>query len=769
MECSAPTDRMTEFPSPEPPKQQTHSKGVLLVNVGTPEALDVPTVRRYLAEFLSDPLVIRLPSLMRWMQKPLASFIARRRAPLSLKKYAKIWTDRGSPLRAIMEDQAEALRKKLPKDWTVFIGMRYGQPSIAETLREIAEQEIDELVVVPMYPQFSHTTTGTTVDEVYRVLKKHALHMNVSARTTWYNDAGYLNAQTQLLADYAAKHKLTPGNSFLLFSAHGLPVSYVERGDPYEKQLTQSIRLIVERLGWPADRHNLAYQSRMGPAEWLKPELTETLRQLAERNEKNVIICPISFAADCLETLEEIHIEAGKLFDSLSGKLYVCPAMNDSKRFIDALHELVVRGPRPIVTWNRKLKPLMEPDKPESPVDARLDRLVMIGISLANRLGPGRGPQLAYSDPDGLACAKKPHHEVESFLKKLKEQSNIAEAFVWNTCFRFECYAWLESPQNGQSRECVVRGLREQLFDANIPGVHVNTLFGRHAWHHVMRTITGLNSGLPGDKDLVEQFRTAFQTSEEAGTAGPHAQALVEEAIRMSDRVRKETAWGRLDPGYCYAALSRVQDQLPLKLANMRHVVIGGSTTSRSILDSLYEQFAVKESAVTLVYRNHQGGNMKLLRKAVRRGRRLKVQNYDEAAIHAAIADADMVYYGIDRDEPVLDADMLMGLRDFSESPLYVVDFNTAGSTRGLESMEDVYAWTADRLEAEVEAFAHAMCQDDGFPEVVDEAETWIEKRAPKPVPPSLELPCPERDEAGHPSCGRCGRSLAETAKRSTV
>ena len=284
-----------------------------------------------------------------------------------------------------------------------------------------------------------------------------------------------------------------------------------------------------------------------------------------------------------------------------------------------------------------------------------------------------------------------------------------------------------------------------------------------------MRTIAGLNSGLPGDKDIVSQFRTAFSLAERAGMVGEHASSLVDEAVRLAEGVRRETSWGALDPGYCHAALSRVEDQLPAKLANFKHVVIGGSTTSRSVLHSLYEHFAVKENQVTFAYRNHQGGQMKLLRQAVRHGRRLRVGAYDENAVLAAIGDADVIYYGIDRDEPVLDAEKLRGLRDFRERPLYVVDFNTSGSTAGLNEMEGVRLWSAAELDIEVEAFAEAMCKADGFPDTVREAESWIEQRSPAPAPPSLEFPCRDRDGDGYPSCSRCGRTLASMAEGSRV
>lgn len=743
--------------------------GVLLVNVGTPNSPSVADVRKYLCEFLSDPLVIRLPRLMRWFQPTLARLIATRRAPHSAEKYRQIWTDRGSPLKAIMEDQAAALEAQLPAGWRVFSCMRYGQASIGETLRSIAAAGIEEIVVIPLYPQYSGTTTGTVTQELYRALHEAGLHLGVTVRNTWYDDAGYLNAQAHRVADYAREHDLHPDNAVLLFSAHGLPVSYIRAGDPYQEQIVRTVELVRERLGWPEARARLAYQSRLGPSEWLKPDLTATLDALGEAGEKRVLVCPISFTVDCLETLEEIGLRGGEDYARRGGKLYVCPALNDDRRFIGALKHLVFRGSHPVTKWSAGHRPLIQTsrgsglsDNSKRPGDTGLDRLVMLGVSLPNRIGSGAGPRLVYTDADGLACVKKPHNEVQAFLGELGHDAQVAEAFVWNTCQRFECYVWLRSAQSAAQRDCVVADLRARVFDA-APDERVNVLFGSAAWHHLMRTIAGLNSGLPGDKDLVEQFTVAAQLAERANTAGPHLEALLEQATVLARDVREKTAWGRIDPGYCYAALSQVEPRLALKLANCRHVVIGGSATSRSILETLYQQYHVKERQVSLVYRNHQGGQMKQLRKAVGHGRRLRVNSYDEPAVLEAIADADVVYLGIDRTEPVLDAGALRELRDFGERPLTILDFNTAGSTIGLEALAGVTLFSARALEAEVDRFAEALCARDEFPRIVEEAEAWIQQRTPGGVIPSLELPCQNggaTDDA-HPTCTRCGRMFA--------
>lgn len=744
-----------------------HRRGVLLVNVGTPEQPDVRSVRRYLAEFLGDPLVIRLPTGLRWLQGTLARLIAWSRAPSSAQKYQEIWTERGSPLKAIMTDQAAALQARLPDGWRVFVGMRYGRPEIAAVLEQIEAAGIEELVVVPLYPQFSRTTTGTVVRELYRALKHVGQHINVATRATWYDDIGYINAQARLIADYAAAHGLQPADTHLLFSAHGLPVSYVRAGDPYARHVQRTVQLVTQRLGWPAERTSLGYQSRMGPTEWLQPDTRDRLTELAQQGEKRVLVCSISFTVDCLETLEEVQLRYRAEFEALGGRFYACPALNTSEPFIRALQNLVLRGPQPMTSWGSDITPILEPSPPSEPEDVDLDRLVMIGVSLQNQVGPGRGPRLQYCEQDRLLNVKKPHGAVDAILKKIHESCGVREALVWNTCHRIEFYGWLEH-QNGQTDSpCALPRIGQQLFGNRPDGLGINVLFGRDAWHHLVRTAAGLNSGLPGDKDVVEQLRTAYRHAERAGTAKPWTRRLIDDAVALEHRVRSETAWGRYDPGYCHAALARIQHATGLDLPNCRHVVIGGSSTSRSVLETLSAQFDVQKSQMSLVYRNHHGGQIKELRKAIGNGKRIKVNSYTERAVQEAIAGADVVYFGIDQEQQVLDAETLRGLRDFRERPLTIVDFNTFGSTADVEKVEGVTLWNAARLEDEVAAYARQMCAEEQFAQALEETEAWIEKHLPQAAAPCLELPCRKNGNGTRPSCIKCFVSAGQTTPRS--
>jgi len=716
----------------EPRSAASLQRGVLLINLGTPDGPDRASVGEYLAEFLSDPAVVHLPSMLRWLNRPLGRAIAAVRAPRSAALYRKIWSKCGSPLRSLTEEQAAQLRAKLPDGWHVFFAMRYGHPSIAETLEQIEASGVAELVVLPMYPQFSGTTTGTALRELYGSLQRGHHQIHVLTRNTWFDDGGYVYAQAKLIAEYAGRHQLTPDDTFLLFSAHGLPESYVRNGDPYPWHLGRTVDLVLERLGWPAHRCATAYQSRIGPGRWLKPNTDEFLTELRAAGEEKVLVCPVSFTTDCLETLEEIDSRCRAVFEQKGRELFLCPALNSFEPFINALKNLVLEGPRPVSAWGERATPLLAPRPQPASADPDMDSLVMVGVSVPNRIGKELGPRLRCASEAELHRIKKPQCDIPGILRTIYEQGDVREAMLWNTCHRFEFYGWSGHDDSVAARRCIVGKVRDHLLDGEDAGdLSVNVLFGAEAWHHMVRTVAGLNSGLPGDRDVIEQLQTAYRLAEKAGTAGPLAKRLVGDVVEMEARLRRETAWGHFDPGYCFAALSQIVRTSGLDLAAARIVVIGGSTTSRSVLATLAERFEVPRRRMTLVYRGHSGNHLKLLRKAIGSGKRLRVQSYSDRPAIEAIAEADIVLFGIDRDDPVLGAGQLAASRDLGARPLTLIDFNTFGSTRGFASLPGVTLWDAAQVEEAVQAYADAMCAAPQFAEAVEAAERWILEHRP--------------------------------------
>lgn len=704
---------------------------VLLINLGTPDGADVASVRRYLAEFLSDPEVITLPSGLGWLNGALGRLIARFRAPSSAEMYQRIWTDEGSPLLRITKEQSAALGDALPDGWRVFHAMRYGRPSIGETLAEIEAAGVDDLTVIPMYPHFSGASTRTALTAMYKHFQSGNHPIQLTTRPTWYDDAGYIHAQSACIKDLADREQLTPDNCFLLFSAHGLPVCYVTRGDPYPEHIRRSIELVTEHLGWPTERFSLSYQSRLGPVAWLEPFTDHRLAELVAAGEKRVLICPISFTADCLETLEEIDMRYREEFEALGGTLFLCPALNTSTAFITALKDLVLRGPQKVVSWSGDARPLMAPPTESAASDARIDSLVMVGASRGNRIGAAPGPELVHSSPDGLRQVKRSQCDVPDLLRKVRHGAGLREAWLWNTCRRFELYGWVEDPDQPEAVDETVARTRRALFGADEPdGLEVNVLRGVDAWHHLLRTATGLNSGLPGEREIVEQLDAAHRLARCAGPAGPLTNRLLTDALAIERDVRSNTKWGSFAPNYCFAALSHVAEASGLDFSKCQVVVIGGSTTSAAVLRTLIDSFKTPDRQLTLLYRGHKrGGQLKLLRKAIGGGHRIRVQSYTEPAVTDAIADADVVVFGIDSEHPVVTGDRIAACRELTARPLTIIDFNMFGSTIGVDSLNSVRLYTAAALEKHVAVYADKMCSTDKFLRAVEEAERYIDRR----------------------------------------
>jgi ferrochelatase len=705
-------------------------RGVLLLNLGTPAEPDAASVRRYLTEFLSDPQVIRLPRALRWMNLPLARLIAQLRAPRSAEAYRSIWTDRGSPLKVITEDQVRALQARLPDRWQVFYAMRYGEPSVASALEAIVNAQVLDVVVVPMYPQFSGPTTGTAVADLYRQLRRCGQQLNVTVRNAWFDDVGYVDAQARLIQQVAQEHRLDPSNCVLLYSAHSMPESYIRAGDPYQQQVLRTVHLVTERLGWPGDRMAVSYQSKLGPVPWLSPSTQQSLLDFAAEGEENVLVCPISFTADCLETLEEIGIGYRELVEAHGASLHLCPALNTYEPFIKTLSQLVLRGARSVEECHGPPAPLMQFKSDKKPVEGDIDSLVMIGVSLPPRLDGGEGPPLRHITPQQFKCVKKPHEEVTELLRRIRAGGDFEECWLWNTCSRFEFYGWLKAePDSAGARQAVDRTAREVLGAAG-GDVPYNVMRGAEAWHHLLRTAAGLNSGLPGDGEVTNQLQVAHRIAGRCETAGPRIEQLADEVLACQDELREHTSWGRFRPEYCAVALKRVALTADFDWPGAECVIIGGSVTARSVLNALRDRFDVPARQITAVHRTHcRGMQIKRLRAALGNGKRLRVDTYQDARVLAVVAAADIVICAIDSRTPILDAAQLADARDRKQRPLTIIDFNTFGSTVGMETQDGVRLIDARRLEEEVGRFSDGLVECPAFAAATAQAESWIRRR----------------------------------------
>jgi len=320
------------------------SSGVLLVNLGTPDAPTPSAVRRYLREFLSDPRVVELPRAL-WLPI-LYLLVLTFRPAKTAKKYAAIWTPDGSPLRIYHERQAQLLRgylgQKLSRQVPVVAAMRYGKPSVAAGLAELKERGCDRILVIPMYPQYTQSTTASTEDALARGLERWRPAPAVKLVKEFHAHPAYVKAIARNVNEYWMK---TGRPDRLVMSFHGVPKAVVDAGDPYEKQCRESARLIATELGWNDARTIVAFQSRFGAAEWLQPYTAATLRDLGKDGVGRVdVICP-GFAADCLETLEEIAIENRAVFMKAGGKeFHYIPTTNDTPAWMTALSILAMEN-----------------------------------------------------------------------------------------------------------------------------------------------------------------------------------------------------------------------------------------------------------------------------------------------------------------------------------------------------------------------------------------------------------------------------------------
>ncbi len=312
--------------------------GVLLIQLGTPDAPTAPALRRYLRQFLGDPRVIEEPRLKWWFI--LNFFILPRRPKQSAAKYQRIWDpEKGSPLLYLTRRQTEALQKELP-GIPVRFGMQVGNPPVGQVVHEMIAGGVDRLVVLPMYPQYSATTTASATDALFQALLRERRVPALRIVPPYYDHSAYLDAAAAVIREDLAKLPWRPEH--LLLSFHGIPVTYARRGDPYATHVKRTTARLVERLGWAAGTWTQTFQSLFGRDRWLKPYTEDKLKELAGRGVKRVFVAMPGFTTDCLETIDEIGYEARETFHKAGGELlHPCPCLNDHPAWIRGMARLV--------------------------------------------------------------------------------------------------------------------------------------------------------------------------------------------------------------------------------------------------------------------------------------------------------------------------------------------------------------------------------------------------------------------------------------------
>jgi ferrochelatase len=308
-------------PADHPPQQEART-GVLLVNLGTPDAPEPKAVKRYLRQFLSDPRVIEIPPLL-W-QPILRGIILNIRPKKSAHAYSQIWTPDGSPLAAITRAQSEALQAHMGEGLRIDWAMRYGNPSIESRLKAMIDSGCTRILVAPLYPQYCSATTASVQDEVYRVLGGMRWQPAVRTLPPYYDDPAYIGALTSLIGRQLAGLDFTP--ALLLASFHGMPQRTLELGDPYHCHCRKTARLLGEALGQEVA---VSFQSRFGRAKWLEPATEATLARLAKEGVRHIAVTTPGFSADCIETLEEIALRGKETFLRHGGEKFAfLPCLN---------------------------------------------------------------------------------------------------------------------------------------------------------------------------------------------------------------------------------------------------------------------------------------------------------------------------------------------------------------------------------------------------------------------------------------------------------
>jgi ferrochelatase len=327
---------MMTLPINHPPVA-TPKIGVLLVNLGTPDAPTKSAVKRYLKQFLSDRRVVEIPQII-W-QPILRGIILNTRPRKSAQAYAKVWTDKGSPLAFFTAGQAAALQARMGESADVRYAMRYGNPSVADQLAAMKKAGCNRILIAPMYPQYSGATTGTVLDEAYATLTAMRWHPAIRTLPAYHDDTAYIDALKTSIEASLAGLDFKP--DAIVISFHGMPERTLQLGDPYHCHCQKTARLLSEAMGRELI---VSFQSRFGRAKWLEPATDDTLMRLARDGTKKVAIFAPGFSVDCLETLEELAMQGHEQFEEAGGTHYAyMPCLNDGDVGMDMVERIIRR------------------------------------------------------------------------------------------------------------------------------------------------------------------------------------------------------------------------------------------------------------------------------------------------------------------------------------------------------------------------------------------------------------------------------------------
>jgi glutamyl-tRNA reductase len=576
---------------------------------------------------------------------------------------------------------AAALEQALPGGWRTFAAVHGTSASIAKALQQSAAAGVRRLVVIPLHPQRSESTSGRALEALYAALRGPHTQMAVEVRPSYGDDASYIDSVARSVLRQALERSAMPASHELVFVPNpGMERTFADYGS--RAQLEQTAELVAARLGWDDQRWRLALPGNQSvdPA--------------------HALVC-----------------ELGRFPSAASA----------DESVIKTLVGLVRRGVHPTDLQHAGAEPLLRSSW-RTLVERDVNELVMIGVSVHGALDCDG---LRHCSKDQYRTLKRPHMEVVHLLTSLRERGIAEDCFIWSTCNRFELYGWLPGHSG---RDAAIQTLKRELLGSACEPL-MNVVEGRHAWRHLLRTAAGLNSALGGDGEVVDQLEGAVRTAHHAGSAGPRSDALVADAREAVAELRQSSAWGRHDHRYCWVALERLRRDLSASLSG-NVLVLGGSTTSCSLLESLGSQFAVARDRMAVIYRGDRNGRLaKRLHDAVAQGRTMSVEHYTDAAVARALADADLVFLATDQREPVLHGRDLARVRDLHARPMLLIDFNTFASTDGVRGIPGTRLIEAEEVDRGVQEFNSQLVGDIGFQRAAAEASRWINNRAGIPEP----------------------------------
>jgi hypothetical protein len=603
-----------------------------------------------------------------------------------------------------LEDLAASVQRGLPRGWLV-LSARPEAEELLDVISHVLEVGVERLVVVPLLPQFSRRTTGSLLDTLYRCLSTVTPDLHVEVRSSWFDDTEYVSSLADLVRNAVERAEADASKSRVML----IPGSTIDDDDAYHGHLAQTARLLAAELGWHENRVAVVDAALQGTPGWA-PAIA------AQSSDPQELIV---LSAGLTSHTTDLHLRLAQHLPADRFTLHMCDESRGREKLAKTLGMLIRRG-RHAASPERCIKRVEQaPCQRDLVAD-----LFSVGVSI-----PGAAPSI--DDLQAGPCSnerflqiKRPHLEALQLLRDLRAEFGLPECWLFNTCHRFEFYAWFPSGADAAARATLIEKLSAVIGRGDAGGVRV--LQGERARSHLIRTAAGLNSGLLGDADVAEQLETGLRAAEYAGTAGARSGALVKNVIEAVGRLRTQTAWGRFTHRYTEIAMLQLPQDVQSRLSQGKITVVGGSTTAASLIEVLRERYGVDPDRITVIYRgNRSGPLMNRFLASVGPERLRRVEDYHHPSVLASVADADVAFLAGDHREAVLTGSDVATMRGDGRNRLDVVDFNTFGSIRETGNLA-LRLFDAASIAASITAFNHRTWSRPEFLAALDQAEGWI-------------------------------------------